>query len=101
DPAEQRLRVDVVPETEVDRAALDDQPRLRLAARGAEPPAGELVVGMAVDGKPLARVEQLDEEQRIGSAAAHVLLAEKRVRLGGDGVAEHAPVLEHGKAITV
>ena len=44
--------------------------------------------GMDVDREPLAGVEQLDEERRVGAAAGRVVRAEERDRVGGRGVAQ-------------
>ena len=94
DPALERLGRDVLAEAGRDaRVGLrrgDDDPRLGLAVPGAQRAAGEGVVRVDVDGQPLAGVEQLDEQRRVGAAAGRVVRAEERDRVGGRGVAQQA-----------
>ena len=71
----------------------DDDPGLGLAVRQAEPLAREGIVRMHVHGQPLAGVEQLDEQLRVGASPGGVIGPEEALTgSAADGVAQQAPV---------
>ena len=63
--------------------------------------AGELAVRVQVDGEPLAGVEQLDQEPRIGPEAGGVLGTQVGLGIGPDRVAQEAAVREAREPILV
>jgi hypothetical protein len=65
--------------------------------RAAEVLPREGAMRMRVDGQPLSRVEELDEEHRVDAEARHVLRAEPRGRLVRYGVAKETTVREDGQ----
>ena len=103
DPPGDDVLLHVLPEPEVHRRVvrLEDQPGLGLAGAEAEMLARELAVGMTVDREPLARVEELDEQRRIGPEPAHVGCAEEVLGRGRDRVAERAAVREQREPAAV
>ena len=61
--------------------------------------ARELTARMAVDGQPLTRVQQLDEQGGIWTVTFGVRRAEERLGVGGDRIAQNASVGERAQTL--
>ena len=78
---------------------VDDVPRLGLAVREAEVATGELPIGMQVDRKALAQIEELHQHLDIGAVSGDVRRAQPRRGVRDDGIAQVAVAREHTQAL--
>ena len=63
--------------------------------------AGESAARMDVHGEPLARIEQLDQQGRVGAEALHVLGTEKRLGFAAHDIAQQPTIREPTHALAL
>ena len=79
---------EVTREREVDGPGAQDVPGLRFAVQRGNVGESEFAIGVSVNGKSLASIEQLHEQHAVVAVAGDVLGAKPRHRITGDGIGE-------------